>query len=166
MELQKNLCCCQHIIESAMTLVDLDAEVLNQSIQIVAIQLRELFPSEFYRAHVGRHAARIEAEELHFPFQEGHIEIGIVGDEGIGADKIEKLRDYDVARRSIDEHFLSNTIDTSGLRGNGPARIDERLKLIDDFAVAHSYRRYLDDPVAHFRAQARCFGIKNDVGQG
>ena len=98
-----------------------------------------------------------------FGIDEGEVELGVVGDHRILADKVEELARDHREGRLVAKPGVVEAVNTDGLCGHGPLGIDVDVKclpgrdVIDQFDAAD-----LDDTVAAVRIKAGGFGIEDD----
>ncbi len=95
--------------------------------------------------------------------EELHVEAGIVNDQLVLTDEIQKLL-RDVAENGfVAQKLVAKPVNLEGGGGHGPLRIDI---LMIGAAGRHVVKKFdcpdLDDPVAFGRLKPRGFGVQND----
>lgn len=103
-----------------------------------------------------------QAEPAAFVAEEGNVKAGVVGNQRMGADKLEERRVNFIRSRLTVEHRVGNAMDAADMVGDRPAGGYQGNEFADNLPCLDGHGADLDDPVAANGGKTGGFDIDGD----
>ncbi len=128
--------------------------------EFMAAELRVALAAKFQGAVVV--VFKRQAELVEFVVEKTEIKGGVVSDQGVLGDETVKFGENPGSGWLVVEHFVADSVDLTGVPGNGFIDLDETLKFIGQAPVFNSDGAYFDNQITVFGRKTGGFKIKDN----